>query len=133
MSLRMLRKPVFRSMATGPKGRNVEGEGKMTKSHKLMTDILRPVAPPPPRTKEEQTHLRKLMIRYGKIKRKQDIEMKIREREFLRAKWSAINSLPHLRKLEALNTIPEPLPVNTPLMTDTPPIKNFNVASMTKM
>ncbi|CAN8070232.1 unnamed protein product [Agarophyton chilense] len=98
----------------------------------IFIEILRPVVPPPPRSDPERKHLRKLMIEYGKLKRRHHIEMEIRKREFLIAKWKAIDALPHARRMEALYTPADDLPMNRPRMTDTPPIKGFNVASMTR-
>lgn len=72
------------------------------------------------------------MIRYGKFKRMQHIEMAIRTNRFLRAKWAAIDALPHARRVEALFSEPVPLPKNRPILTDTPPIKGFKNAQTTK-
>lgn len=99
---------------------------------KDLIEILRPVTPRLPRSDAERSHLRALMIRYGKLKWKHHLEMEQRARDFLRAKWSAIDALPHERKLEALFTEPTPFPLNRPIFTDTPPIKGFNPGDLAK-
>lgn len=99
---------------------------------KRLTELLRPIAPPPHKSPEEKLAFRQKMIRYGKFKRMQHIEAAIRTNRFLRAKWAAIDALPHARRVEALFTKPVPLPKNRPIWTDTPPIKGFNSAQITK-
>lgn len=99
---------------------------------KRLVELLRPIAPPPQKSPEEKLVFRKKMIRYGKFKRMQHIEMAIRTNRFLLAKWVAIDALPHARRVEALFSESEPLPKNRPIWTDTPPIKEFNSAQVTR-
>lgn len=108
------------------------GDSTVGAMEKRMLDILRPVRPPPPKTPEEKAEFREKMIRYGKLKRAQHIDQCVRTNKLLLAKWTAIDALPHKRRVEALFTPPKPLPKNRPLLTDTPPIKGFNGAEMTK-
>ncbi|PXF49685.1 hypothetical protein BWQ96_00563 [Gracilariopsis chorda] len=131
MGSRTLQQSFIRSLATKASKKNLRNS-EIGDTEKLLIEVLRPVVPPPPRTEEERKHLRQLMIRYGKLKRRHFIEMEVRQREFLRAKWTALNALPHARRVEAMTSPTEDLPTMRPLMTDTPPIKDFNVASMTK-
>lgn len=94
--------------------------------------MLRPMPKPPARSEEERARLRELMIRYGKLKRRHHIELEKRMRVFLRAKWAAIDALPHNRKIEAIYTEPISFPLNRPIFTDTPPIKGFNAGDLTR-
>lgn len=116
----------------GQHGRGPDFGGAMTSAEKRMTALLRPVAPPPPKSEEEKARLRTKMIQYGKLKRAQHLEMEARMRNFMRAKWAAIDALPNYRRVEAMNTAPTQYPRNRPMFTDTPPIKGFNSGDITK-
>lgn len=113
---------------SGNPGRQGDMSGALAKS---LADVLRPIKPPPPRSEEERKKLRVLMQRYGKLKQLQYVELEKRKREFMRAKWAAVDALPHKRRLEALYTKPEKSPPR-PLFTHTPPIKGFNAGDLSK-
>lgn len=108
------------------------GETPMTGTMKSIADLVRPVRPPAPHSEAEQKRLRALMIRYGKLKWEHHRQSEIKVNAFLRAKWAAIDALPHARKVEALTTKAPPFPLNRPLFTETPPIPGFNAGDLTK-
>ena len=118
------------------KGNKATGAGREDPAssalEKRLIDVLRPIARPPGRTDEERKHLRALMIRYGKLARAHHNELQLRAKEFNRAKWAAVDALPHKRRLEALHTENAPMPKNRPLFTETPPIKGFDSGDITK-
>lgn len=95
---------------------------------KKLLDMLRPIAPPPPLPVEEQKRLREVMVRYGKLKRREHLELEKRANLFQRAMWNALEALPHRRKVEALETEPTQFPLTMPIFTDTPPIDGYNIA-----
>lgn len=103
-----------------------------SQQHKRLIELLRPLARPPPPSEAEQKRLRALMIQFGRLKRRQHLEVELRFNEFRRAKWAAIDALPHARKVEALHTECVPFPINRPIFTHTPPIKGFNSGDMKK-
>lgn len=99
---------------------------------KQMMEVLRPMPRPPPRSEEEREKLRALMIRYGKHRRAIHLIHEGRRNAMERAKAVALDALPNYRRIEALTPEPEPLPVDRPLWTHTPPIKGFNAADLTR-
>jgi len=120
-----------RTAAKGGK-KGAPADGATASREKSLEELLRPIVPPPKKSLEERQKLSALMIEYGKMKRRHHIENKIKQQEFLRVKWSAIDALPHHRKVEALETKPTEFPLNRPLPTDTPPIKGFNKGDLVK-
>ncbi len=110
-------------------GMEVEAD---TPFEKRMIELLRPMPRPPPRTEEERAHLRPLMIRYGKFRRKIHLIHEAKLNELSRAKAAAFDALPNYRRIEVLEAPMEPMPLNRPLFTHTPPIPGFNVGDLTK-
>lgn len=76
--------------------------------------------------------LREKMIKYGKLKRAQHLEMEKRMSEFLRAKWAAMDALPNYRRVEVMHLGSREVPTDRPIFTDTPPIKGFSAGDMSK-
>lgn len=105
---------------------------KDVEKQRFYEEILRPMPRPPPRTEGERVRLRALMIKYGKLKRKQHLELEVRQNEFLRAKWAAIDALPNFRRVQALNADPEEFPLNRPIFSHTPPIPGFDPGEISK-
>lgn len=113
-------------------GRPVDFTGESTGLEKQLTSLLRPVMPPPKKSEAERAELRAKMIKYGKLKRAQHLEMEMRMARFVRAKWAALDAMPNYRRIEAVGMEPKEYPRNRPLFTDTPPIKGFNSGDITK-
>lgn len=104
----------------------------LSTTDRRVLEMLRPIAPPPEKTDEEKAAYRKEMVAYGKLKRKQHLEMEKVKNRLLLAKWRAIDALPKERRREALETKPEPFPDNMPVQFDTPPIEGWSNAEMTE-
>lgn len=98
----------------------------------LLAEMMRPMKPLPPLPAEEQQRLRKLMVRYGKLKRLQYLDMELRMNRAKHAMWAAIDALPHNRRVEAVHSKPPPYPDDVRVFTDTPPIKGFDRSNLTK-
>lgn len=98
----------------------------------LLIEAMTPVKPLPPMPEEEHQRLRQLMIRYGKLRRKQFLEMQLRKNAAMRALWVAIDALPHKRRVEAVFTEPPQYPDDLRIPTHTPPIKGFDMSNLTK-
>lgn len=116
----------------GHQGRSVDFSGELSGMEKRLTSLLRPVSPPPGKSEEEKVVLRAKMMKYGRFKRAQHIEMEVRMTDFMRAKWAAMDALPNYRRVEAMRLEPREYPKNRPLFTDTPPIKGFNSGDITR-
>lgn len=116
---------------TGPPIKKVS-EQRLSKGEQLLFEAMRPVQPPPPRTPEERVRLRALMQRYSRLKCRQMREMQVRYREAQRGMWAAIDALPHVRRIEAINAEAEDYPEATRVFTDTPLIKGFDKANLAK-
>ena len=98
----------------------------------MAIELLRPVEPPPKRSEAERQHLRKLMIRYGKLKRRHFLEQQLKKNKFALAKWAALDALPNSRRIEVVSQEAEPFPLNRPIFTHTPPIPGFNLGNLTR-
>lgn len=112
-------------------GRPGQDIGKSEADKKLI-EYLRPMPRPAARSEEERARLREMMIRYGKFRRAIHLCHVGKQRELMRAKAAAFDALPNYRRLEAIHSKIEPLPINRPLITHTPPIPGFNAADLTR-
>lgn len=125
-------KKAAKQAADAHRGRPVEFGPGATGLEKQLTSLLRPVMPPPKKSPAERAELRVKMIKYGKLKRAQHIEMEMRMARFMHAKWAALDAMPNYRRVEAMAMEPKTYPRNRPIFTDTPPIKGFNSGDITK-
>lgn len=117
----------------GPTGPPQFGkQEKLSPESELLLKCLRPVEPGPPHTPEERLRLRDLMIRYGKLKRRQYLEMEIRRERARLATWKAIDAMPHKRRVEAIYTKATEPPRRLPMFTHTPPIEGFDIGNLQK-
>ena len=120
-----------RRQPTGPP--EIPGkQKKLTPEMELMMKIMRPVEPGPPHTPEERVRLRNLMIRYGKLKRRQHNDFSKRVETARRAMWVAIDAMPHKRRVETLNAESTEPPRPIPVFTHTPPIEGFDIGNLRK-
>lgn len=102
------------------------------RTREIMSLMARPVFPPKPHSEAERARRRRNMIAYGRLKRADHLADQRKLNAFLVAKWSALDALPHARRVEALSGPPRDSPPNTPIWTNTPPIPGFNVGDLTK-
>lgn len=115
-----------------PPGAPKENMEDLRAKYPLLVEALRPLKPPPPLPEEEHRRLRELMVRYGKLKRKQFLDVEIRMNAAKRAMWVAVDALPHERRVEAVFTRAPKYPEDLRVPTHTPPIKGFSLANLAK-
>lgn len=113
--------------------RTTPSSGEDARLDAKITHLLEPISvPPSPKSIDDKIQLRALMVRYGKLKRRQHLEQETKHNLFHWSRWAALDALPNTRRVEALANDPTPAPKNLPLWTDTPPIPGFNSGAMTK-
>lgn len=115
-----------------PPGAPQENMEELRAKYPLLIKALTPVKPPPPLPEEERQRLQELMTRYGRLKRKQFLDVEIRMNAAKRAMWVAIDALPHERRVEAVFTKAPKYPEDLRVPTHTPPIKGFSLANLAK-
>lgn len=98
----------------------------------ILSQMVRPVFAPKPHSDSERARRRRNMIAYGRLKRADHLADERKANKFLTAKWTAIDALPHIRRVEALSGQPRHKPPDAPIWTSTPPIPGFNVGDLTK-
>jgi hypothetical protein len=131
----LLAAPGVKARAAAAAAKEARGQGARkgdAASADSLLELARPVLAPPPLPEAERARRRRLMINYGRLKRAEHLESERKVNRFLVAKWSALDALPHLRRVEAMRPRDEEPPLNRPLWTVTPPIgKHFNPGELT--
>lgn len=102
----------------------------LSREQEALLQTLRPVrAPAPSPAAKSKADLRSDMIRYGKLKRMQHLDMERRRQQSLRAMWCAVDAMPHARRLEAIKPQVQ-VQVHVPNLTHTPPVEGFDLSSL---